>query len=67
MERQLLLTERQVCAAYQLSRSTVRRKVAEGAIVPIHIGRCIRFSVTDVEAFVARLREEAQAHAERCQ
>jgi excisionase family DNA binding protein len=59
--QQLLFTEAQVCEVYQLSRSTIRRKMAEGAIVPVHIGRSIRFLAADIEAFVARLREEAKA------
>ncbi|MDO8751539.1 MAG: helix-turn-helix domain-containing protein [Dehalococcoidia bacterium] len=63
--QQLLYTEAQVCEAYQLSRSTLRRKMAEGAITPVRIGRSIRFLAADVLAFVARLREEAQAQAER--
>ena len=58
---QLLFTEAQICEAYQLSRSTIRRKVVEGAIVPVRIGRAVRFAAADVEAFVDRLREEAQA------
>ena len=57
---QMLYTESQLCEAYQLSRSTIRRKMAEGEIVPVRIGRSIRFVAADVEAFVARLREEAQ-------
>jgi excisionase family DNA binding protein len=63
--QQLLFTEAQVCEAYQLSRSTIRRKMAEGEIVPVHIGRSIRFLAADIEAFVARLREEAKAQAGR--
>ena len=55
--QQLLYTEAQVCEAYQLSRSTIRRMMAEGAIVPVRIGRSIRFIAADVEAYVARLRE----------
>lgn len=61
--QQLLYTETQVCEAFQLSRSTLRRKMAEGVIVPVRIGRSIRFLAADMEAFVARLREEAQAGA----
>ena len=57
----LLYTEAQVCEAYQLSRSTIRRMIAEGVIVPVHIGRSVRFLKADMEAFVARLREEAGA------
>ena len=60
---QLLYTEGQVCQAYQLSRSTLRRKMSEGAIVPVRIGRSIRFPASEVERFVSEL--QAQARAER--
>ena len=57
----LLLTEREVGELTGLSRSTLRKLWSEGALgAPLKIGRSIRWPMTDIEAFVARLRKEAQ-------
>ena len=58
--QKLLLTERETVEVTGLSRSTLRKFWAQGRLVPLKIGRSIRYSVVDVSAFVARLREEAQ-------
>ena len=58
--QKLLLTERETGEVTGLSRSTLRKFWAQGRLVPLKIGRSIRYPVTDVEAFVARLRKEAQ-------
>ena len=57
---QLLLTEREVGEQLRLGRSTVRRLMDTGQLAPIRIGRSLRFAATDVQAYIARLREEAQ-------
>ena len=57
--RPLLLREPETCNLLGISRSALRGLIARGAIVPVHIGRSIRFLVSDVEALVDRLRAEA--------
>lgn len=59
--QKLLLTETEAGQITGLSRSTLRKLWAQGRLVPLHIGRSIRYPMADVEAFVARLREDAQA------
>ena len=57
MER-LLLTEREVGQLTGLSRSTLRKLWSEGTLgAPLKIGRSIRWPMTEIEAFVGRLRE----------
>jgi excisionase family DNA binding protein len=57
----LLLTEREVGELTGLSRSTLRKLWSEGVLgAPLKIGRSIRWPMTDIEAFVARLRKEAR-------
>ena len=57
----LLLTEREVGELTGLSRSTLRKLWSEGVLdAPLKIGRSIRWPMTDIEAFVVRLREQAQ-------
>jgi excisionase family DNA binding protein len=57
----LLLTEREVGELTGLSRSTLRKLWSAGVLgAPLKIGRSIRWPMTDIEAFIARLREEAQ-------
>ena len=57
--RRLLLREPEACNLLGISRTALRGLMAQGAIVPVHIGRSIRFPVSDVEALVERLRAEA--------
>ena len=60
----LLLTEREVGELTGLSRSTLRKLWSAGILgAPLKIGRSIRWPMTDIEAFIARLREEAQDSA----
>ena len=60
----LLLTEREVGELTGLSRSTLRKLWSAGVLgAPLKIGRSIRWPMTDIEAFIARLREEAQDSA----
>ena len=57
----LLLTEREVGELTGLSRSTLRKLWSEGVLgAPLKIGRSIRWTTTDIKAFVGRLREQAQ-------
>ena len=62
----VLLTEREVCEVTSLSRSTLRKLWAKGSLgAPLKIGRSIRWPMAEIEAFIARLREEAQDGAGR--
>lgn len=36
-----------------IGRTTLYELIAAGAITPMHIGRCVRFAITDLERFVA--------------
>ena len=61
----LLLNEREVGEITGLSRSMLRKLWAEGTLAaPLKIGRSIRWPMAEIEAFVAHLREEAQAGAD---
>lgn len=53
----LLLTERQTYERLSVGRSTLRKLMAQGFIVPLHIGRSIRFKAADLPALVDRLAE----------
>ncbi len=57
--RRLLLREPEACNLLGISRTALRGLMAQGAIIPVHIGRSIRFPMADVEALVERLRIEA--------
>ena len=54
----LLLTEKEVCQTLSLSRSTLRRLMAQGAIRSIRIGRSIRFPMVEVERFVTEVQAQ---------
>ena len=56
-----LLTLNQVAAHLQVSRRTVERLVAAGRIRVVHIGRAIRVSDRELEAYVAAQRGRALA------
>ena len=57
--RPLLLREPEVCNLLGISRTALRGLMAQGKIVPVHLGRSIRFILADAEALVERLRAEA--------
>lgn len=54
----LLLTEREVCASLNVSRSTLRRLMAQGFLQPVHIGRSLRFPIQELDRFVTGLQAE---------
>lgn len=60
MSEQLLLTVADVCERTQLSRATVYRLLASGAIESVRIGRSRRIPLDALQAWVNGLRE-AQA------
>ena len=61
MVTQLLLTEAEAGGVLHLSRTTLRKLWREGKLVPIKIGRSVRYTQQDVDAFVAQLVEEQRS------
>ena len=57
--QQILMTEAMLCEVLDISRSTARRLRIEGRLVPVHIGRSIRYRPADVDRFVAELETDA--------
>lgn len=51
--RPLLVDAKQAARLLGIGRTTLYELIHTGAISPLHIGRCVRFAVTDLEAFVA--------------
>ena len=58
MATQLLLTEAEAGAVLHLSRTTLRKLWRDGRLVPIKIGRSVRYTQQDVDAFVQQLVAE---------
>ena len=52
----ILLTEKDVCLALSLGRSSVRNLMADGKLQYLHIGRALRFHREDVLALAERMR-----------
>jgi predicted DNA-binding transcriptional regulator AlpA len=48
----VLLTERQVCSILSIGRTTLR---SLPQLRPKHIGRCVRYWLSDVERYIAGL------------
>ena len=61
MATPLLLTESQAGESLGLSRSTLRRLWRQGKLVPLKIGKSIRYTQTDVDAFVQQLVAEQRS------
>jgi excisionase family DNA binding protein len=51
--RPLLVNAKQAARLLGIGRTTLYELIKAGAVTPVHIGRCVRFSVTDLERFVA--------------
>jgi len=51
----LLLSARQAAQLLGIGRTTLYELIKLGAVTPVHIGRCVRFSVTELEQYVERL------------
>ena len=60
MVTQMLLTESDACKVLHLSRTSLRKLWAEGKLVPLKIGRSIRYTNADISAFVEQLVVERQ-------
>jgi excisionase family DNA binding protein len=51
----LLLSARQAAQLLGIGRTTLYELIKLGAVTPVHIGRCVRFSMTELEDYVERL------------
>ncbi len=51
--RPLLVSAYQAAKLLGIGRTTLYGFIKTKAVTPVHIGRCVRFSVTELEAFVA--------------
>lgn len=68
MTTQLLLTEHEAAGRLRISARTLRRARQEGQLHYVLIGRAVRYTLTDLESFVDRLRKvepkcPAQGHS----
>lgn len=55
----LLLTYTQAAKRLNISRTTVYQLIAEGKLMPVHIGRSARITVAELDRFVANLDSES--------
>jgi predicted DNA-binding transcriptional regulator AlpA len=62
MVTQMLLTESDAMAALHLSRTSLRKLWSEGKLVPVKIGRSIRYTNADISAFVEQLVVEREGY-----
>lgn len=51
--RPLLVDAKQAARLLGIGRTTLYELIKVGAVATVHIGRCVRFSVTELERFVA--------------
>lgn len=51
--RPLLVDAKQAARLLGIGRTTLYELINAGAITPVHIGRCVRFPVAELERFVA--------------
>jgi excisionase family DNA binding protein len=58
--RPLLVSARQAAELLGIGRTTLYELIGRGAIVPVRIGRCVRFPVRELEAFVEELAVSAE-------
>lgn len=49
----LLVDTREAARLLGIGRTKIYELVGNGAITPVHIGRCVRFPVSELERFVA--------------
>ncbi len=59
MGHQLLLNSVDAAALLSIGRTTLYELVWSGQLTAVHIGRSLRFTRAELEAFVARLTERA--------
>lgn len=61
-EATLLLTLDEVAQELRCARRSVERQIADHRLPVVRFGRCVRVARTDLEAFVADLRDPADKH-----
>ncbi len=49
----LLVDTREAARLLGIGRTKIYGLIGDGAITPVHIGRCVRFAVSELERFVA--------------
>lgn len=54
----MLLNTRQTAKLLNISERTVFSLIKEGKLPSVKIGRCLRFSVADLETFIAQARKK---------
>ena len=54
----MLLNTRQAATLLNISERTVFSLIKEGKLPSVKIGRCLRFSVADLETFIAQARKK---------
>jgi len=52
--RPLLVSAHQAARLLGIGRTTLYELIKDQAVTPVHIGRCVRFSVAELEDFVLR-------------
>lgn len=53
--RPLLVSAHQAAQLLGIGRTTLYELIKLGLVTPVHIGRCVRFSVTELEHYVEHL------------
>jgi excisionase family DNA binding protein len=51
----LLVSSHQAAGLLGIGRTTLYELIKLGAVTPVHIGRCVRFSVAELERYVEHL------------
>jgi excisionase family DNA binding protein len=51
----LLVSAKEAAALLGIGRTMLYELIGRGELVPVHIGRCVRFKVRELESFVDRL------------
>ena len=62
--RPLLVSAKEAAALLGIGRTMLYELIGRGELVPVHIGRCVRFRVRELESFVDRLVSETNDDAQ---
>lgn len=57
--RPLLVSAADVARVLGIGRTTVYELVKDGYLTPIHLRRCVRFSIYEIEQYIESLRRSA--------
>ena len=61
--RPLLVSAHQAARLLGIGRTTLYELIKLGLVTPVHIGRCVRFSMTELEHYVEHLVARTSAAA----